>query len=478
MNSLLDLRILGTLLAAIGVLQLVPVAAAVLFGERTFPLVASALTSLIVGLSVAVPARPRDSTLRSRDGFLVVSLGWILASVFGALPYAISDVLGPVDALFEAVAGFTTTGSTVLRDIEAVPRSMLLWRAITQWLGGMGIIVFALAILPILGIGGMQLFRAEIPGPTADKLRPRIVSTARRLLLVYVGFTAVEALLLTFAGLSFYEAVCHALTTVSTGGFSTRNASIGAYESPAVEWIVIGFMMLGGINFSLHYRALTGDLRTVARDPELRYFVAVIAASALTIAWLLGRADLAAGAELRTALFQVVSIITTTGFTTADFDPWPSLALVILIQLMVLGGMAGSTSGGVKDVRVIVGFRVLRTALWRGLHSRSVFHVKYGGHTVPLDVLDGIWAFLLAYVLIAVGATGVMAFAGYDLVSSFTAALTAIGNVGPGLGATGPTEPFSDLPGYAKLTLAFCMLAGRLEVYTLIILLLPSFWRR
>ena len=478
MNSLLDLRILGSLLAAIGVVQWIPILAALLFHERVFPLAASSLACLVVGLSVAVPARPHDAALRNRDGFLVVSFGWILASLFGALPYAIADVLGPVDALFESVSGFTTTGSTVLLDIEAVPRSLLLWRAITQWLGGMGIIVFALAILPILGIGGMQLFKAEIPGPTADKLRPRIVSTARRLLYIYVGFTIAESVLLWGAGLSFYEAVCHALTTVSTGGFSTRNASLGAYDSAVVEWIVIAFMALGGINFALHYRMLSGDVRTVVRDTELRYFTAVVAVSTVAITGLLLDAGLHEGDELRTALFQVVAILTTTGFGTADFELWPTLSLVILLQLMIFGGMAGSTSGGVKDVRVILGFRVLRNALARALHPRSVANVKYGGHTVPIDVLAGVWAFLTAYICIALLATGVMALAGYDLVSSVTAALTAIGNVGPGLGEVGPTEPFSHLPSYAKLTLAFCMLAGRLEIYTVIMLLLPDFWRR
>lgn len=478
MNSLLDLRILGFLVAAIGLVQWVPVGAALWFGERSFPLVASSLASLVIGLSVALPARPVDASLRNRDGFLVVSFGWILASLFGALPYAISDVLGPVDSLFESVAGFTTTGSTVLRDIEAVPRSLLLWRAITQWLGGMGIIVFALAILPILGIGGMQLFKAEIPGPTADKLRPRIVSTARRLLYIYVGFTVVEAVLLSFAGLSFYDAACHALTTVSTGGFSTRNASIGAFESVAVEWIVIVFMACGGINFALHYRLLRGDVRTVLRDTELRYFAGLILLSTAAITLLLHGAGLEAGHELRTALFHALSIITTTGFGTSDFEAWPSLALVILVQLMILGGMAGSTSGGVKDVRVILSFRVLRNVLARGLHPRAMAIVKYGGQTVPLDVLAGVWAFLTVYGLIAIGATGVMAYAGYDLVTAFTSALTAIGNVGPGIGATGPSESFADVPAFAKLTLAFCMLAGRLEVYTLIMLLLPGFWRR
>jgi trk system potassium uptake protein TrkH len=478
MNALLDTRILGWLLVGIGIVEWVPLAAALLFGERTYPIAAGSIACLVVGLSLVASVRPTDSTLRNRDGFVVVSVGWILCSTFGALPYVLAGVLGPVDALFEATAGFTTTGSTVLSDIESVPRSLLLWRSITQWLGGMGIIVFALAILPILGIGGMQLFKAEIPGPTADKLRPRIVSTARRLLYLYVGFTAAEAVALTVAGLSVYEAVCHALTTLSTGGFSTRNASVGAYGSATVEWIVILFMMLGGVNFALHYRIFLGQLRSVGRDPELRYFVGTVAVAAAIVAWTLAHAGLEPDRELRTALFQVVSLITTTGYGTADFETWPALCLVVLIPLMVLGGMAGSTSGGVKDVRVILSFAVLRNALERGLHPHSVGSIKYGGQIVPGSVLAGIWAFLTAYGCIALLATAVMATAGYDLVAAGTAAITAIGNVGPALGALGPTESFAGVPAYGKLTLAFCMIAGRLEVYTLIMLFVPGFWRR
>jgi len=478
MNALLDIRILGWLLVGIGVIEWIPLLAALLFGERSYPLTAGSITCLVVGLSLVASVRPSDPTLRNRDGFVVVSLGWILCSTFGALPYVLAGVLGPVDALFESTAGFTTTGSTVLADIEAVPRSLLLWRSITQWLGGMGIIVFALAILPVLGIGGMQLFKAEIPGPTADKLRPRIVSTARRLLYLYVGFTAAELVALQLAGLSFYEALCHALTTLSTGGFSTRNASIGAYGSATVEWIVILFMTLGGINFALHYRMFLGELRTVSRDTELRYFLATIAGTAALITVLLAQAGAEPGRELRTALFQVLSLMTTTGYGTADFDTWPVLCHVVLLPLMVLGGMAGSTSGGVKNVRLILSVRVLRNAIERGLHPHSVGSIKYGGQTVPASTLAGIWAFLTAYAGLVLVATAIMASAGYDLVTASTAAITAMGNVGPAFGALGPTESFAGVPAYGKLTLSFCMIAGRLEVYTLILLLVPGFWRR
>jgi trk system potassium uptake protein TrkH len=477
LNPQLDLKILGWLLAGIGAIQLVPMLTALAYGESAIPFAASATVALIFGLSVALVANPTQPNLRLRDSFLVVSLAWILASLFGALPYLLADVLGPVDALFEAVAGFTTTGSTVITRVEEAPRGLLLWRAVTQWLGGMGIIVFAVAILPLLQIGGMQLFKAEIPGPAVDKLRPRVAETAQRLLLIYVAFTAACFLALTLAAPTAYQALCHALTTLSTGGFSTLDGSVGGFRSPTVEWIIILFMLLGGINFALHYRLISGQLRRVLRDTELRYFLAVVAVATLAVTWLLTRTDAVGEGALRTAMFQVVSIVTTTGYGTADFETWPNLAAVILLQLMILGGMAGSTSGGVKDLRVILGVRVLRNTVARLIHPRAVLPVKYSNKPVPADVLAGVWSFFTLYLGVAAAATAVMAGAGYDLVTSASAALTAIGNVGPGLGEVGPTDTFAHLPAYAKLTLAFCMLAGRLELFTLLVLFQPRLWR-
>jgi trk system potassium uptake protein TrkH len=376
------------------------------------------------------------------------------------------------------VAGFTTTGSTVISHIDAAPRGLLLWRALTQWLGGMGIIVFALAILPILGVGGMQLFRAEIPGPTINKLRPRIAATARRLLLIYVALTATELIALRLAGLSIYDALCHALTTVSTGGFSTRDGSIGAYGSSTVEWIVIIFMLAGGINFTVHYYIATWQPKEVVRNLELRYFLGVVFAPTVLIAWMLVGSELEPQDAARTTLFQVVSIVTTTGYVTADFSRWPALATMILLLLMILGGMTGSTSGGIKGMRAIVAFQVVRSTILRSLHSSAVVPVRYSGAPVPIGVLTDVWSFLTAYFVIAAATAALIAGAGYDLATSVSASLTAIGNVGPGLGAVGPTETFVHFPGHVKLALSFCMIAGRLEVFTLLILILPRFWNR
>jgi trk system potassium uptake protein TrkH len=481
-NLQLDLKILGWLLVGMGAVQVAPLLAALWFGEPLLPFTASATAVLAFGLSLALmaqpPTQPPNSNLRLRDGFVVVSFSWILASLFGSLPYLLTDVLTPVDALFEAVSGFTTTGSTVMEQIEQAPRSLLLWRALTQWLGGMGIIVFAIAIVPMLGIGGMQLFQAEMPGPTVEKLRPRIVETARRLLLVYVGFTITAGVLYALAGMDLFEALCHALTTLATGGFSTRDGSVGAFGSAAIEWLVILFMVIGGINFALHYRVLSGRGRQALADTELGYFVSVLCLATFVVVWVLRGVGLEGEEALRKAAFQVVSLTTGTGYGTADFASWPTLSTVILMQLMVLGGMAGSTTGGIKGLRVLLGASVLRNTLARMLHPRLVLGVKYGDQPVPFDVLTGIWSFITAYFAIAALAAAVVASSGYDLVTSVSAALAAVGNVGPGFGAVGPTETFAHLPAHVKLTLAVCMLAGRLELFTLLVLFQPRFWKR
>ena len=477
MNTPLDLRILGWLLVGLGAVQGVPLVVAWLLGEPALPFVASAATALALGLALALTSRPESPELRLRDGFLVVTLSWLLASTFGALPYLLSGALGPLDALFETVSGFTTTGSSVMSGLEGAPRGLLLWRAMTQGLGGLGIVVVAVAIAPMLGVGGMQLFRTEMPGLASDKLRPRITTTARRLLLVYVGLNAGCALAYVLAGMSVFDAVCHALPTLSTGGFGTRDASFAAFDSPALEWIASVFMLLGAINFTLHYRLLTGHVRRVLANAELRYFLGLVAVAWLAIAWLLVRTESAPGEALRSALFQVAAIVTTTGFASADFETWPALTSVILLLLMIAGGMAGSTAGGIKGLRVVLGFNVLRNSLARMLHPRMVLAVKYGDDTVPGEVLTNLLAFLIAYFTMALVGTVVVAFAGYDLVTSLSAALTTLGNVGPGYGAVGPTDNFAHLPGYAKLTLSGLMLAGRLEIFVLLVLLQRSFWR-
>jgi trk system potassium uptake protein TrkH len=343
----------------------------------------------------------------------------------------------------------------------------------------MGIILFTVAVLPLLGIGGMQLFRVEVPGPVKDKLRPRVIETARRLWAIYVGLTALEAAALWLAGMGGFEAVCHAFTTLATGGFSTRNASVGGFRSPAVEWIVIVFMALAGVNFVLHYRVVTGGVRGVRGDAELRYYAAMlVAATLLVVPFLPAEHAPSPHESVRNALFAVVSVATTTGYGTADFERWPAFSQLVLLQLMILGGMSGSTAGGVKSLRMLLGFRALGAAVDRLLHPHALRPVKYGGRAVPDDVIAAVWAFFVAYFAIAALATALVAGFGYDLVTSVSAVLTTLGNVGPGLGQVGPFDNFSHFPAPLKLLLSTCMLAGRLEIFTFLVLLHPSFWRR
>ncbi len=482
MNALVDAHLLGWLLLLLAALQLLPVALAAWDGGSLAPLLLSTAITAVVGVSVLGSTRPRGGRaswrLRARDGFVVVGVGWVLVSLFGSLPYFLTDTLGLVDAIFESVAGFTTTGSSVMTGLEGTPRSLLLWRSLTQWIGGMGIVLFTIAILPLLPVGGMQLFKAEVPGPISDKLEPRVAVTARRLWGIYVALTAIEIALLWFAGMPLFDAVCHAFTTLATGGFSTRDASIAAFQAPWVEWIIVFFMLCAGINFLLHYRLLQGRFRAVWRDDELRYFSLVVAGATASVTGALWITQGGGEDALRKAAFQVVSILTTTGYATADFEAWPSVVQLLLLQLMFLGGMAGSTAGGVKSLRVLLGVRALRVAFDRLLHPHAVRGVKYADHAVPEDVLGGIWAFFTAYALLAVLLAAAVAAAGYDPLTALSAALTAVSNVGPGLGAVGPTETFAHFPDLVKLLLCFGMLAGRLEVFTLLILLSPGFWRR
>lgn len=479
MNLLLALQLLGWLLVLLAGFQLVPVAAAFWFGESPLPYLASAGVAGAVGLPIGLLVKPASIRLRPRDGFLIVSAAWITASLFGAVPFLTAGVLGPVDALFESVSGFTTTGSTVLNEIDGQPKPLLLWRSLTQWLGGMGIVLFTVALMPLLGIGGMSLFRAEVTGPMKEKVRPRVAATARQLWLIYVGLTAAEWVSLVIAGMPGFEALCHSFSTLSTGGFSPRGESIGAYDSDAIHWIVTVFMFLAGVNFVLHYRVLTGRGREVLRDAELRYYagltVAVFAAFALVL-WGAG----AYGNDLpRVAGFQAVSLLTGTGFASVHFERWPAVAQLIILQLMVLGAMAGSTCGGVKSLRVILSIGALR-ASFSTMGRRNAVRpaVRFGGKPVPPDVLAGVWSFFAAYFLVVLVAALIVAASGFDLVTSISSALTAVGNVGPGLGVVGPYDSFSIYPAPVKLVLAFCMIAGRLELFTLLVLLNPGFWRR
>ncbi|HDP94346.1 MAG TPA: TrkH family potassium uptake protein [Candidatus Aminicenantes bacterium] len=473
------LHILGYLVLMIGFMQLLPLGISVLYREPLYEgLLLSMLCCLISGF-VAIRISSNGKELSFRDGFLVVGLGWLLMALFGMLPYLFTGAIPSVtNAFFESMSGFTTTGASILNDIEAMPRAILFWRAFTHWIGGMGIIVLSLAVLPLLGIGGMQLFKAEVPGPTADRLTPRIKDTAKVLWLVYVGITLVQALLLTFGGMSFFDAVCHAFATMATGGFSTRNASIQAFHSPYIDGVITLFMFLAGVNFAMHYRFLLGRFNVYWKDFEFKIYLGI----ALGVTAVLTFSNFIAGIfgsvleSLRYSVFQAVSIGTTTGFVTADYEKWTPLGQVLIFLLMFIGGSAGSTGGGMKVMRFIVVVKQGMIELRKLLHPQAVIPLKLGRRVIPRQVVHSIIGFFLFYVGLFVFVSIIMTTLGMDLLTAIGASASCIGNIGPGLGLVGPTDNFAFLPDLGKWILAFTMMVGRLEIFTVLLLFTRDFW--
>lgn len=476
------LFLVGALTLCLAGAMLLPLGAALYFDDGSAgPLLKSILATLAAGGFLLFVFKPGSRiSISHREGMAVVTLAWISAGFFGALPYLIGGTFETLtEAVFEAVSGFTTTGASVLTDIEAVPKGLLLWRSLTHWIGGMGIIVLSVAILPFLGVGGMELYKAEIPSPVVDRLRPRVTETARTLWLVYLLLTVAQIILLMAGGMDLFEAACHTFGTLATGGFSTKNASLAAY-SPYLQYVVIVFMVLAGINFSLHYRALLGRPLTYFRDSELKLFLALVGGFSLIIFIRLAASGSYPTMEetFRHSLFQVASILTTTGYATADFELWPTLPIVLLLLAMFIGGSAGSTGGGIKVLRLILLLKQGHRELKRLIHPHGVYALKLGGQAVPAEVLNAVWGFLALYLLLFMTGFLAMAGLGLDLTTAFSSVLACIGNIGPGLGAVGPTDNFAGIPATGKWVLTLCMLLGRLEIYTVIILLVPEFWRR
>jgi trk system potassium uptake protein TrkH len=422
----------------------------------------------------------RVEIVSQREGMAIVAVGWTAVGLFGALPFYLGgEFTSFTDAFFESVSGFTTTGSSILTDIEGVSKGLLFWRSLIQWLGGMGIIVLSLAILPFLGVGGMQLYKAEVPSPVPDKLKPRIRDTAKILWQVYALFTLLEAILLMAGGMSLYESVCHAFTTMPTGGFSPRGASIAAYDNLYFDFIIILFMLLAGVNFSLHYQMLRGKPLAFWRDSECRFFLGLVAVLIFLVT-----ADVwygvyeTLGEALRYGTFQVVSILTTTGYATADYESWPAMSQVILLICMFLGASAGSTGGGMKCLRIMLCLKFCYKELFSLIHPHGVMRLKIAGKTIPDDVMRSVLAFLSLYILLFAVCAVLLAGMGVDFVTAFGAVAATIGNIGPGFGTVGPVENFAGIPEAGKWLLIWCMLLGRLEIYTIIVLLVPEFWRR
>ncbi|MDR4988244.1 MAG: potassium transporter TrkG [Bacteroidales bacterium] len=445
---------------------------------RTFML--SLIIVLGAGLLLYLPNKTSDhSNISIKEGYLIVALTWLSMSFWGALPYYLSGYFSNyTDAFFESISGFTTTGASILSDIEALPRSILFWRSTTHWLGGMGIIVLTLAILPILGVGGMQLFVAEVPGTTPDKLHPHMRETAKRLWGIYLLFTILQSLLLMLGGMDFFHSINHAFSTMATGGFSTQNDSIAGY-SPYIQYVIILFMILAGISFSLHYFLLRGDVKKVLNNEELKLYFGVIAIFALTLtASIHILHHIGLEEAFRQSLFQTVSIATTTGFVTTNYLEWNGSLWFLLFLLMFTGGCIGSTGGGIKMIRILIFFKNTRVELKKLIHPMAIIPVRLNKKVVPKQIITNFLAFFLTYIIVFIIGAAIMSAYGLDFESSVGASIATIGNIGPAIGSVGPAENYAHIPTGGKWVLSFFMLLGRLELFTVLLLFSPSFWKK
>ncbi len=473
-------KILGLLLLLESLFMFSSLLFAGYYHEPKAPIILSGLITLVTGgMLYLLTLKNKNKNIGKREGFLVVTFTWIVISLFGTLPYLFSGTVSSfTDAFFETISGFTTTGASILNNIEGLPKYLLYWRAMTHWIGGMGIIVLSVAILPFLGVGGMQLFVAEMPGISPDKLHPRITGTAKRFWGIYILLTGVEILLLWIGKMSFFNSICLSFATMATGGFSTMNNSVVGFSSYS-QYILILFMFLAGTNFTLHYFALHGKINNIRKNEEFRVYFSIIAVFTffLTVGLLI---IMHKGIEtaFRDALFTVVSILTTTGFVNSDYILWPSYLWMLIFALMFLGGMAGSTGGGVKIIRHILLMKNSWAELKRSIHPSAVIPVKYGKRNVSQQIIFNVMAFFLIYFLFFALGTFVMALLGLDFETSVGASIASLGNIGPGIGGVGPVENYAFIPAAGKWMLSFLMLIGRLELFTVLVIFSPVFWKR
>lgn len=481
MNYGLVAAALGALTWVLGICMATTLPWSVYHGDGVHQeLVAIVLVSVVIGALVYWLFRDTDAEYSIRDGFAIVTLGWILAGLLGALPYWVTGVLPSfVDALFESVSGFTTTGASVVSDIEALPESILFWRSLTHWLGGMGIIVLSVAILPLLGVGGMAMFKAEVPSPVVDKLKPTVAETAKTLWKVYLLFTVVETALLYAAGMDLFDSFCHTFGTLATGGFSTKNLSIGHYQSVLINVIIIVFMLVAGVNFTLHYQALQGQPRAYLKSFEFRLYMIVFAVSVLFITLNIYRNTYGGlGESVLKSAFQVSSIMTTTGYGNADWETWPWACQWLLLTLMFMGGCAGSTGGGMKCMRlIIVGKHVFRE-LNLLIHPRAVIALKLDKKVISNPIINSIMAFVGLFVGVWGVSTLFLVFLGVDMISAVGASAATLCNIGPGLNKVGAMDNYAWISHPGKALLIFNMIAGRLELYPVFVLMTPDFWKK
>lgn len=492
LNFRIIFHLMGLLLLVNGGFMLIAALMSWIYGDGVgVQMLMAGITTLAIGGSTMLATKNHRKEISKKDGYVIVTFGWIFMSLAGTLPYVFTaSIPSFTNAFFETMSGYTTTGATILNDIESMPEGVLFWRSITHWIGGMGIIVLAIAILPLLGIGGMQLFAAEAPGPGGDKLHPRITDTAKRLWLIYVGYTLIETFLLKVAGMSFFDAINHSLSTLSTGGFSTKNASIAHWNhNPWIQYIIIVFMFLAGTNFVLSYFAFKRKFRRIFEDDEFKLYASFIVAFTLIAALVIYfRADVIASDTLpmvwgpfesavRHGLFQVLAVVTTTGFVTADFTAWTPFLTIFFFGLMFLGGSSGSTSGGVKIVRHLIMIKNGVLEFKRALHPNAILPVRYNNKAVQQPIVYNILGFFILYMLSFIMGVLVFSWLGLDYKTALGGAASTLGNVGPALGDLGPVESYAKLPVAAKWWATLLMLIGRLELFTVLIVLTPFFWR-
>jgi trk system potassium uptake protein TrkH len=465
----LTLHIIGSFLKYFALAYVVPLVVALYYGEDWRIFLYSLLITLAIGLLLEFGFRTPKEIERA-DGFTIVAFTWLLIPLLGTLPYVFLG-LGFLDAFFETMSGFTTTGATILKVVEELPRSALLWRSLTQWLGGMGVILLFISILPRLGVGGSQLFDREFPGPLPERLRPRFRTTARLLWTIYVGLTVAQiALLYLAARVELFDSVCISFSTIPTGGFTPTTASIGAYNNPLAEYIIMVFMFLSGMSFIMHYQVFRGNWRATKGEEFRLYVIILVAASSLLI--------LSQGlSTYREGMFQAISIMSTTGFVTADFGSWGSGARIVLLALMFIGACGGSTGGAIKVVRVLALIKHTRVMMRKAIFPKAMIPVKLNQKPLSEGIIRDIISFLFLYILVAIAASVVLCFLGLNLETSISAVAATLGNVGPGLGAVGPGSNYAGLPGAAKFILIVCMWLGRLELFTVIMIFSPRFWR-
>jgi len=483
------LNVIGGLLVILGLTMILPIFISYFYeGNDLKGFLLSSSSCIGLGLPIWIFTR-HNKTLTNKDGFAIVTFSWIFTAIAGALPFYFSGSIPNItDAFFESMSGVTTTGASILGNIntlphlkngiESLPHGVLFWRSFIQWIGGMGIIVFYIAILPLLGVGGVQLFKAESPGPVSDKIRPRVRETAKFLWIIYVGMTFVQIIFLRIAGMETFDSICHAFTTMPTGGFSTKNASLAHFESSYIHYIIIFFMFVAGINFSLHFRLINGDYKVYTKDTEFLVYMFITSFITLIIFFSISaQYNLFSSTGFKEALFGTVAILTSTGYVLGDYEIWPLFIQMVLLTLMFVGGMGGSTAGGMKVIRILLLVKYAALETRRMLHSRALIPVKIGRQSIKEDVVRNTLGFFLFFMSAFIITTILLSTMGIDIESSIGAAASAMGNSGPGLGKFGPTDNYALLPSQGKWLLSFCMLLGRLEIFTVMVLFSRTYWK-